>query len=78
MLAPFRALPAASRMGAALTLIGLAIDLVVHAAGGDATRGNAAAAGHLLTLVGMVVAVAGVMWLGLRGSPGTPARERRG
>ena len=78
MLALFRGLPAASRVGAALTLVGLGIDLVVHAAGGDAAAGTAAAMGHLVTLVGMVLAIAGVMWLGLRGSPGASARERRG
>ncbi|MGH2691855.1 MAG: hypothetical protein ACRDHM_05060 [Actinomycetota bacterium] len=77
MLALIRGLPAASRFGAAFTLVGLAIDLIVHAAGGDATRGAGAAMGHLFTLGGMVVAIVGVMWLGLRGSLGAPARERR-
>jgi hypothetical protein len=78
VLALLRVLPAASRWGVALTVAGLGIDLVVHVGGGEATTGTAAAIGHLLTLLGMVVAVAGVMWLGLRGSLGGPARERRG
>ena len=78
MLALFRGLPAASRVGAAITLFGLAIDVAVHAAGGNVSTGTAAAIGHLVTLGGMVLAIAGVMWLGLRGSPGAPARERRG
>jgi hypothetical protein len=78
MLALFRGLPAVSRWGVSFTLIGLAIDLVVHAAGGAATTGFAAAAGHLLTLIGMVVAIAGVVWMGLRASSRTPADERRG
>ncbi len=77
MLALIRGLPAASRWGVALTVVGLVIDLVVHVAGGEATRGAAAAGGHLFTLVGMVVAVVGVMWLGLRDSLGAPAPERR-
>ena len=77
MLALFRGLPAASRWGVALTLAGLAVDLVVHAAGGNALEGTPAAVGHLITLMGMVVALSGVMWLGLRGSPGAPARGRR-
>jgi hypothetical protein len=77
MLALIRGLPAASRWGVAVTFVGLGVDLVVHAAGGEATRGAAAAVGHLFTLVGMVVSVVGVMWLGLRGSLGALARERR-
>jgi hypothetical protein len=77
MLALFRGLPAASRWGVALTVAGLAVDLVVHAAGGAALEGTPAAVGHLVTLMGMVVALAGVMWLGLRGSPGATARGRR-
>ncbi|MGH2710600.1 MAG: hypothetical protein ACRDH9_05285 [Actinomycetota bacterium] len=73
----FRGLPAASRLGVALTLVGLAIDLVVHAVGGALTRGPAAAAGHLSTLIGMVVAIAGVMWMGLRATSRSAAEERR-
>lgn len=78
MLALFRVLPAVSRWGVALTLVGLVIDLVVHTAGGAATTGPAAVAGHLLTLIGMVVSIAGVVWMGLRASSRRPAEERRG
>ena len=76
MLALVRGLPAVARWGVALTLTGLAIDIAVHSAGEAAASGTAAAVGHLVTLVGMVVAIAGVVPLGLRGSRGAEGRRR--
>lgn len=77
MLALFRGLPAASRLGVTLTLVGLGIDLVVHVAGGATATGRGAMVGHVLTLGGMVLALAGVVWMGLRASSRLPADERR-
>ena len=76
LLALVRALPVVSRWGVALTLVGLALDLAVHVAGGSAATGTFALVGHLVTLTGMVVSITGVMWMGIRGST-RAASERR-
>ena len=76
MLALLRGLPAGARWGVALTLAGLAIDIAVHASGEAAATGPAALAGHLVTLAGMVMATAAVVWLGLRGSREAGGRRR--
>ena len=76
MLALLRGLPAGARMGVALTLAGLTIDIAVHASSETAAAGPAALAGHLVTLAGMITAMAAVLWLGLRGSRGAGGRRR--
>jgi hypothetical protein len=60
-------LPAVLRWGAAITLLGLGIDIVVHTIPGAAS-GPAAAIGHLVTLLGMAVCLVAVTGMGVRGS----------
>jgi hypothetical protein len=62
-----RSLPVILRWGAAITVLGLGIDIVVHAIPG-AANGPAAALGHLVTLAGMAVCLIAVMGMGVRGS----------
>ncbi len=60
-------LPVATRWGAVLTLIGLAVDIATHVgAGGGMPSGPAAVWGHAVTLGGMALALGGVLWLGFR------------
>ena len=77
MLALLRGMPAVARWGIALTLAGLAIDIAVHTTADSAfPTGGAAAAGHLVTLAGMLVAMGSVIHLGLRGWRGAEGRRR--
>jgi hypothetical protein len=69
-LATLRELPRLTQAGIAMLLFGLVIDLLAHLGW---TSGMAV--GHLVTLAGMVVALAGVLALGLSGN--AKARQQR-
>jgi hypothetical protein len=78
LLAVWRDLPGPIRWGAAIAIVGLAVDLVTHvAAGGRMPTGFAAAAGHGLTLGGMLLALAGLLWLGFRSTRLARSHGRR-
>jgi hypothetical protein len=55
--------PPLVRWGIRILLVGLAVDLAVHIL--DRASGPVAAIGHLVTLAGMVIAVAGTVALAL-------------
>lgn len=55
------ALPRVMRVGVAILLAGLAMDVLAHAG-----WSGALGAGHLVTLAGMVIAIAGLFFLALR------------
>jgi hypothetical protein len=57
-------LPRLVRWGMGILLVGLALDVVVHALG--RADGLAAAVGHTLVLVGMLIALAGTVRLAFR------------
>jgi hypothetical protein len=59
-----------------VTIAGLTIDVATHvSAGGEMPSGAAATAGHLLTLLGMMVAVSGLVSLGVRTARSTRGRR---
>ena len=67
MLAALRSLPPLVRVGFALVLLGGVVDTTYHLAPQRAgVMEWAGLAGHLVTLAGMVVAVVGVVGVGLR------------
>lgn len=74
----WRDLPTVMRWGAVIMVVGLAVDVVTHvAAGGEMPTGPAAAAGHALTLGGMVLALIGLLWLGFRSTRIARSHGRR-
>jgi hypothetical protein len=67
MLSVFRSLPPLVRAGFAVVLAGAVVDTTYHLARQrTGVMAWAGLAGHLVTLVGMVVAIVGVAGVGLR------------
>jgi hypothetical protein len=65
-------LPLLTRVGLAVLLVGFAIDVAAHL---SSPHGRAAAIGHLVTLGGMGLSLAGVMRLALRRPPRAATTE---
>ena len=68
----FRGLPRLTQLGIAALLAGLVLDLFAHLG-----WSSGLAAGHLVTLGGMVLAVVGVLALALPRRPENPLAEKR-
>lgn len=81
VVAELRELPAVTRIGLALMVAAGAVDVLVHAAGGDHTGHHGLGpehAAHLLGVIGMVLVLTGVVTYGARRQLRRAAAKRGG